>query len=128
MKKVVLLFVFGFLLISCSHRKPSLSNTTWVYNCGDCQDYISFREDSTYVAFFCETGDTISGKYSDAGEFIILNQEYGYFDDDFQEGTGHKVGTATYELILVNGKYLGYSQNWDAENKKWKVDYYLTKE
>lgn len=109
-----LILSFCLPLVSQAQHKP-LKNTKWIYDYGDCQEYLEFGKKNTYKIYNCETGNTIYGKYSQKGNEVILVQLRSEFDNAFKKTRGFKTPPARFKL-LIDQDNMKYFVRWDVDN------------
>jgi hypothetical protein len=114
--------------MSCSSQNEEIKNSKWIYDYGHCQDYFEFKERGNYISFSCETGDTTFGHYSILENFILINQDYGSFDKEFEKNSRHRLGQAEYKLVLRKNNQLGYIENWNKKTNEWKEKYFYQRD
>ena len=112
------------LTLSCSSQSEIFVNTKWIYDFGDCQDFLEFKENGQYSFFSCEADETVYGNYTVENEVIILEQKDGEYNKEFAEDSRHRTQHLKFKLRLKNEQII-YVERWelDANNKWIKSDF-----
>lgn len=128
MIKVKLLIVTLLLATSgCSAQKSiNLKNTKWVYDFGGgYESYYLFFEDGNYEYHDAELGDILKGTYKQQKDTILIFQNHGLYDNDFDSGSRHRVEKREFKLLLKNKNELGDVSYWNEKERKWEKDAFI---
>lgn len=123
MKKNSLLAIALLLTVtSCTAQKNvDLKNTKWVYDFGDgYTSYYVFLEDDRYEYHDAELGDILMGSYKQKKDTVILYQESGKYDSEFEEDSRHRTEEKQFKLFIKNNNELADWAYWDQNANKWK--------
>jgi hypothetical protein len=121
-----LLFIGIITLLFCNYppcmaQINRLNNTKWVYDDGDCQEFLEFGKKNNYKYFSCETRNTIYGKYTQRGNEVILSQLRSEFDKGFHKAPKLKIAPARFKL-LIDKDNMKYIVRWDVDNSgNWVI-------
>lgn len=121
--RYILFWIFSFSVLSCN-QQVSMENTTWQYDYANGKlDEIKFFNQK-YTQYSAETGEYYYGNYTTNGDTIIMHQERGGFDYEFEEDSPHRAGGGMSKMIIKNGTQLGYIDNWQKDH--WRDNYFFS--
>jgi hypothetical protein len=130
MNKVKLLIITLLLATTgCSAQKSTnLKNTKWVYDFGGgYKSYYLFLEGGNYEYHDAETGDILKGTYEKQKDVVILSQKSGQYDNEFEEGSRHRVEKKQFKLLIRNNNELGLYTYWNQDKNRWQEDAFVFK-
>lgn len=83
--------------------KQIFSGTYWKCKIADgCYNSISFYSDSLFVHYSCEMEDSVYGVYKYVNDTLMLHEKRSRWDNDFPEGSRHRLKEARYYAFLRN--------------------------
>ena len=114
-------------------QNPLLVNTKWECKIAEgCVNVYEFKSDSSFLFYSCEMEDSLFGDYYFKEDTLILDEKGSIYDDEYPEGSIHRVGRKMY-WVNINGdklKHLKMSEwiNGKFEKSDFKFDnYYYNK-
>lgn len=126
MKYLLIIMISFFCLFQSCTESNSIQGTKWEYKINEESiSFIEFKADGSYVEYDAEVGEHLYGRYEKTNDRIILSQERGEYDNEFQEGSRHRTPKKKFEMIIKNGSQLGYFDR--LKNGSWENDYYFIK-
>ena|ERR1035437_4809654 len=125
---ITLLLSFICTFCASSYQNQKLVHTQWYIDFGnDRQDCFTFLDSMNYKFYDAEIADTTLGTYSFKNDTIFLNQEYGIYESGSPKDSEKRTEKKKFKMILINENQLGFIENWDEKNNKWKEKFYFTK-
>ncbi len=119
MKKLISIIIILNLLVSCAFQNKSFKNTKWIYDFGECQDILEFKDENQYTFYSCETNEKVFGNYTIENDLIILEQKKGKFDEEFNENSRHRTSHLKFKLRLKSEELIYEERLEKDENSNW---------
>ncbi len=102
MKKNLLIYIIGLLIIGTSCNQTNLNETKWYLNISDdCGSFLYFRTDSVII-YECEIPEKIFGIYKVYNDTIEIQTIRGEFDNEFPIGSRHRHQPMNFRLYFNN--------------------------
>ena len=99
---VLIILVVSFIL-NLHSLDVDLKSTCWKgLEIGNNFYYIIFTTDSTYIHYSFGVEEKTFGTYKTYNDSILFNRQKGEFDDDFPEGSRHRIGEKTFWMYHIN--------------------------
>jgi len=126
MKHLLITIISFFSLFQSCAESHSIQGTKWEYKINEESiSFIEFKADGSYIEYDAEVGEHLYGRYEKREDRVLLSQERGEYDNEFQEGSKHKTPQKKFEMIIKNGSQMGYFDKLKGDN--WENDYYFIK-
>ena len=127
-KNIIIIGLIVSVLFSCKSEKADLSNSKWVYNFEQCNDYLEFVDESKYNFYSCELDEKFYGSYLIKLDTLFLESNGSEYDSDFKKDSKHKAPKEKFTLLIEND-IIKWIDKWEFKNNDWnKSDYIFDKD